>query len=116
VSSGAAVRAFPGLGAYSSSKAALRMAGMVLSAELESGADPTAANRDIAILSYEPGAVDTPMQAWARSQSADVLPSIDLFRRFAAEHSLVPPEAPAREIVAFLGGEGGPRFQERRLT
>ena len=116
VSTGAAVRAFPGLAAYGSSKAALRMAGMVLSAELESGSDPTAAHRDIAILSYEPGTVDTPMQAWARAQSADVLPSVDLFRRFAAEQSLVKPEAPALEIVAFLGGDGGPRFQERRLS
>jgi NAD(P)-dependent dehydrogenase (short-subunit alcohol dehydrogenase family) len=36
VSSGAAVRAFPGLGAYGATKAALRMAGMILAAELDS--------------------------------------------------------------------------------
>ena len=115
VSTGAASRAFPGLAAYGSSKAALRMAGMALAAELETTTDTTLRERDIAVLSYEPGTVDTPMQAWARSQSDDVLPSRDLFARFEAERLLVPPMAPAREIVAFLEGERAPRFQERRL-
>src|SRR5262245_6669452 len=45
VSSGAAVRAFPGLSAYSGTKAALRMAGMVLAAELESPLRNTPAPR-----------------------------------------------------------------------
>lgn len=115
VSTGAAVRAFPGLAAYGSSKAALRMAGMTLAAELDSAAGMTLRQRDIAVLSYEPGTVDTPMQAWARSQSVDILPSRDLFLRFDAERLLVPPAAPARDIVAFLESESAPRFQERRL-
>lgn len=115
VSTGAAVRAFPGLVAYGASKAALRMAGMVLAAEIDQSSDASMRRRDIAILSYEPGTVNTPMQAWARSQSADVLPSVDLFTRFAAERQLVPPEAPAREIVAFLESAHGERFTERRL-
>lgn len=115
VSTGAAARAFPGLAAYGSSKAALRMAGMALAAELDSTADPTLRQRDIAVLSYEPGTVDTPMQAWARSQPPAVLPSRDLFLRFEAERLLVPPTAPAREMVAFLESERAPRFQERRL-
>ena len=115
VSTGAAVRAFPGLAAYGSSKAALRMAGMALAAELETAADTMLRERDITVLSYEPGTVDTPMQAWARSQSVDVLPSRDLFLRFDAERLLVPPEAPAAEIVAFLESESAARFEERRL-
>jgi len=110
VSSGAAVSAFPGLAAYGASKAALRMIGMVFAAELDSASD-----RDIAILSYEPGTVDTPMQAFARSQPDYVLPSRELFVRFASEGRLVPPEEPAREIVAFLEGDGSRRFTERRL-
>jgi NAD(P)-dependent dehydrogenase (short-subunit alcohol dehydrogenase family) len=92
------------------------MAGMVLAAELDS--DPSASERrhDVSILSYEPGTVDTPMQAHARAQSAAILPSVELFRRFAADRQLVSPNAPAREIVAFL--ESGPtaRFHERRLA
>ena len=115
ISTGAAVRAFPGLAAYGSSKAALRMAGMTFAAELDGAADTAMRERDTAVLSYEPGAVDTPMQAWARSQPAGVLPSRDLFLRFEAERLLVPPEAPAREIVAFLESNRVPRFQERRL-
>lgn len=115
VSTGAAVRGFPGLAAYGSSKAALRIAGMALAAELETAADSMLRERDITVLSYEPGTVDTPMQAWARSQSIDILPSRDLFLRFDAERLLVPPEAPAAEIVAFLESESAPRFQERRL-
>lgn len=115
VSSGAAVNAFAGLAAYGASKSALRMSGMVLATELENPTDPLLVGRDIAILSYEPSTVDTPMQAFARSQSADVLPSRELFVRFAAEQRLVSPEMPAREIVAFLEGDTRQRFSERRL-
>src|SRR3954468_2927210 len=115
VSSGAAVQAFPGLAAYGSSKAALRMAGMALAAELDGTADTAVRERDIAVLSYEPGIVDTPMQAMARSQPRDVLPSRDLFVRFEAERRLVSPDVPAREIVAFLESKRAPRFHEQRL-
>ena len=111
LSSGAAVRAFPGLAAYGASKAALRMAGMVMAAEAEA----IRFSRGLSILSYEPGTVDTPMQALARAQSTDVLPSVDLFVRFAAEQQLVSPEAPAREIVDFLESDGNSSFVERRL-
>src|SRR5690348_8299015 len=81
VSSGAAVRGVAGLGGYGASKAALRMAGMVFAAEVEA---PTGRpRRDIRVLSYEPGTVDTPMQLNARTSSRDVLPSVDLFVGFA---------------------------------
>ncbi len=52
ISSGAAVSAYPGLGAYGSSKAALRLAGMVLATELESDQRPGGPRSDAAILSY----------------------------------------------------------------
>lgn len=110
VSSGAAVRGFAGLGAYGASKAALRMAGMVLAAELDAADD-----RRVSILSYEPGTVDTPMQAHARAQTPDVLPSVELFTGFAAAGRLIPPEAPAQEIAAFLESDGRDRFTERRF-
>jgi len=115
VSSGAAVSAYPGLAAYGSSKAALRMAGMVLAAELASPHRRLPAPTDVAILSYEPGVVDTPMQTLARSQAPDAFPSVQLFQDFAARGALVQPEVPAAEIVAFL--EAGPQagFTERRL-
>jgi NAD(P)-dependent dehydrogenase (short-subunit alcohol dehydrogenase family) len=115
VSSGAAVRAFPGLADYCASKAALRMTGMVTAAELDPGLRRTPAPRDTAILSYEPGTVDTDMQAAARARPLSAYPWGVLFREFAARGTLVPPTAPASEIVEFLETDGHPRFSERRL-
>jgi NAD(P)-dependent dehydrogenase (short-subunit alcohol dehydrogenase family) len=115
VSSGAAVQAFPGLSDYCASKAALRMAGMVGAAELDSPLRTAPARPDTAILSYEPGTVDTAMQEEARSRSLDAYPWGRLFRDFHASGALVPPAAPAREIVDFLERDGHARFTERRL-
>ena len=113
VSSGAAVTAFPGLAAYGSSKAALRMAGMVFSAELASPHRRLPAPADVGIASYEPGIVDTPMQTRARSQPAETFPSAQLFQDFVVR-GLAPPDAPVAEIVSMLEG-GQPGFIERRL-
>lgn len=114
VSSGAAVRPFPGLVAYGASKAALRMAGMNLAEEVGSPARPGPA-LDVAILSYEPGTVDTDMQTGARSLGHDEFPWVDLFRGFYERGQLVPPDRPAAEIVDFIERDGHPRFSERRL-
>jgi NAD(P)-dependent dehydrogenase (short-subunit alcohol dehydrogenase family) len=113
VSTGAAVRAFAGLGAYGASKAALRMAGMVFAAERElpRGGE----RRDMRVLSYEPGTVDTPMQEHARTSSRDVLPSVEMFVGFAARGALVSPAEPSAEIVEFLESGAGEVFEERRL-
>lgn len=110
VSSGAATQAFPGFGDYSSSKAALRMAGMVFAAEFASTERPGGAREDVEILSYAPGVVDTPMQQLARSPR----PWNAMFVDFHERGQLVAPEAPAREIAYFLAGNGGQRFVERR--
>ena len=91
LSSGAAVRAFPGLAAYCGSKAALRMAGMAFAAELGSPLRSTA-TPDVAILSYEPGVVDTEMQLATRSKSQEEFPWVETFRGFAAHGALVAPE------------------------
>ena len=107
LSSGAAVRAFPGLAAYCASKAALRMAGMAVSAEVE---------KDLNILSYAPGVVDTEMQLATRSKSLEEFPWVETFRRFHAEGRLVSPELPAADIVKFLEADGGERFVEARLS
>jgi benzil reductase ((S)-benzoin forming) len=108
VSSGAAMNAFPGLAAYCSSKAALRMAGMTVAAE-----QPP----DAAILSYEPGLVDTEMQRATRSHPREAFPWVDTFHRFHDEGLLAPPEAPAAGIVAFLeSARTGPSFTEARRS
>jgi NAD(P)-dependent dehydrogenase (short-subunit alcohol dehydrogenase family) len=113
VSSGAGVRPFPGLTAYGSSKAALRMAGMILGAELDSPQRPQPI--DAAILSYEPGTVDTEMQTETRNTPADQFPWVQIFKDFKANKQLVTPDKPAADIVAWLDSEGQPRFSERRF-
>jgi benzil reductase ((S)-benzoin forming) len=115
VSSGAAVNAFPGLSAYASSKAGLRMAGMVLAAEVASHERRTPVPADVAILSYEPGTVDTAMQETTRAVPLEVYPWVGMFHRFAAEGLLVAPELPAAEIADFLETDGHATFTERRL-
>ena len=114
ISSGAAVRPFPGLSAYGSTKAALRMAGMVLGAELDSP-QRTRDATDVSILSYEPGTVDTEMQTEARNLPAARFPWVQIFKDFKANGLLVTPDKPAAEIAVWMSGDGHPRFSERRL-
>ncbi len=114
VSSGAAVEAYPGLGAYGATKAALRLAGMVLATEL----DLRSANgtqRDASIWSYEPGIVETPMQEAVRTTTADVVPIVAVFRQVAAEGRVLPVSVPVGEIIAHLEADGHPRFSEQRF-
>jgi benzil reductase ((S)-benzoin forming) len=115
VSSGAGVEAFPGLGAYGATKAALRLAGMVLAAELEMRAAAGGAPRDATVWSYEPGVVATPMQDAVRGATADTVPIVQVFHDLAAHGQLRPAEAPAAEIVAYLEADGHPRFSEQRF-
>ncbi len=112
VSTGVATRPFPGLSAYGSSKAALRLAGMTLAAELQSDARPGGVRSNFAVMSYSPGVVDTPMQELARSgDHVWSQPFVD----FHARGQLVPPQAPAADIVRFLVSDSRETFVERRL-
>ena len=113
VSTGIATRPFPGLSAYGSSKAALRLAGMTLAAELQSDARrPDGARSNFAVMSYSPGVVDTPMQEVARSADhAWSQPFVD----FHARGHLVSPQAPAANIVRFLAADSREPFVERRF-
>lgn len=111
VSTGAAVQAFPGIGEYGSSKAALRLASMTFVAEMTSSERPGGARDDIALLSYQPGIVDTPMQVNARAPR----PHNRMFVDFHREGRLVRPGAPAREIVEFLASDPPDTFAERRF-
>ena len=115
VSSGAAVIAFPGLSAYGATKAGLRMAGMVFAAEAAAEDRRTRAPVDLAVLSYEPGTVDTPMQAETRATDASVYPWVGMFQRLHADGLLVAPAGPAAEIADFLESDTRERFTERRF-
>jgi NAD(P)-dependent dehydrogenase (short-subunit alcohol dehydrogenase family) len=113
LSSGAATRARAGRTAYSSTKAALRLGGMALAAEAQAGVGGTA--RDLALVSYEPGMVDTAMQAENRAASPAELPDVAMFTALLAEGRLVPPGRPAAEIAGLLDRDDLPPFSEVRL-
>lgn len=115
VSTGAAVHPFPGLGAYGSSKAALRMAGMILGQELDSPPHDGRTVDNIAVVSYEPGVVDTEMQTSARTQSPNKFPWVGTFVEFKRQGMLVRASVPAAEIVTMLESEHLTAFSERRL-
>ena len=115
VSSGAAVEAFPGLGSYGATKAALRLAGMVLAAELDGREAAGAEHRDATIWSYEPGVVATPMQVAVRSSTAETVPIVQVFHELHATGRLLPPEVPAAAITTYLEADGHPRFGEQRF-
>ena len=112
VSSGAAVRAFPGSASYSASKAALRLAGMTLGAELASPDRPGGPRHNAAVVSYAPGVVDTEMQLAMRSANK---PWTKMFVDLHESGMLAPPEAPARDIVQMLESQNLEPFSERRL-
>jgi len=115
VSSGAATSAFAGLATYGGSKAALRMGGMSLAREWDAPTSSAPAPHDAAILSYEPGVVETDMQRYARSRAPEEFPWVGMFLDFAERGVGVTPDRPAREIVQFLESDHQPAFAERRL-
>jgi NAD(P)-dependent dehydrogenase (short-subunit alcohol dehydrogenase family) len=115
VSTGAAVAPFPGLGAYGNTKAALRMAGMIMAAELDAASSTSPTQPDTTLLSFEPGVVDTPMQTNVRASSVETLPIVQIFKDFATNGALVHPALPARAIADYLDTDGHRRWEERRF-
>ena len=94
VSSGAAERTLPGLGVYSLAKAGLEMLTRSIAAEQTSST--------FRAITLRPGVIDTDMQVHARSQSRDVLPSVDLFQGFHSSGQLVAPAVVARKTIDRL--------------
>jgi len=94
VSSGAAQSAIAGESLYSIAKAGLEMLTRALAAERSS--------RTLRAISLRPGIIDTPMQAFARSQSRERLPSVDLFQGFHQAGQLVAPDVVARKVIERL--------------
>ncbi len=113
VASGAARAARAGRTGYSASKAALRLGGMTLAADAAAGIGATA--RDLAVVSYEPGMVDTAMQAENRAASPGDFPDAVAFARLHAGGGLVPPGWPAAEIADLLDRDDLPAWSERAL-
>ena len=92
------------------------MAGMVLAEELETGAPDALSRRDVGILSYEPGVVDTEMQTSIRTTPASDFPWVDTFITYKRQRRLVPANLPALDIVGFLERDAVPLFSEERYS
>lgn len=113
VSTGAAIEPLPGLGAYSGTKAALRLVAMIFAAELGMRPD---ASRDVSVLVYDPGVVETPMAQAVRESTAEKVPIVQMFKQLAAHRMLRTPDVPATAIADYLEGDGHPRFKEDRFA
>jgi 3-oxoacyl-[acyl-carrier protein] reductase len=101
VSSGIAAHpaAMIGMNAYAASKSALEAHTLNLAAEL--------AGTGVTVNVYRPGSVDTAMQGWIRSQSAEEIGAA-LHERFIESYergSLLTPEQSARTLLARLAGD-----------
>jgi len=94
VSSGAAQNALPGEAVYCVAKAGMEMLTRALAAEQQAV--------NFRAITVRPGVIDTDMQVFARSQSPEVLPSVELFKGFHRDGRLVAPAVVASKIVARL--------------
>lgn len=107
VSSGLARRPLAATGDYCASKAGLHMAGAVLAEE---------AHYDTAVLSYEPGIVDTEMQQSLRGESGSDFASVDVFKAMHEEGRLATAEDVIAPIVEFITHETVTGFHQDRYA
>ena len=112
ISSGAAHTPFPGLGDYSATKAALRLSGQTLAKEFELEGRTA---HQAAVLSYEPGVVDTAMQDQARATSPEDFPAHDAFVDFSEKGMLISPDLVIEDVQAFLESDPEKHFSESRF-
>lgn len=108
ISSGAAYKSYPGLADYGATKAALKLISNTF-------ADEHSDNKNLAVFSFEPGTLDTEMQAAVRSQSVEKFPSANFFKALAEDKMLVKPEIVAKEIADFLEADDRIGFTEARF-
>ncbi|MBC7532698.1 MAG: SDR family NAD(P)-dependent oxidoreductase [Oligoflexus sp.] len=109
VSSGAAKKPYQGWSVYCSSKAALAMASEVLAAEMET------AERDVRVISYSPGPLDTPMQHELRKKKPEDFPQVERFVQMFNEGKLVSPKEAALDMMKQIDRTDLPYYLDYRL-
>lgn len=114
LSSGAANNPIAGWGTYCSSKAALLMAGQVLAEDMGQVGPLAARKENLAIISYSPGTVDTPMQGEIRETTADEFPLVAHFQGLKEKGELADPNWPAGEICDLIERKDLPLYSELR--
>ena len=110
ISSGAATKVYPSWSIYCSSKAALRMQAQVIAAEME------LAQREVKVLCYEPGVLETPMQDAIRQVSAQKFPASDRFRGLHQRGELIAPLDSAQGLLRLLDEPQEAYFKEYRFS
>ncbi len=110
VSSGASRKVYQGWSVYCSSKAALLMASQVLAAEM------AAAQRDIKVISYSSGPMDTPMQAEVRKKKPEDFPHVERFTQLHNEGKLVSPKVAALDMMQQIDRTDLPYFLDYTLS
>jgi len=96
ISSGAAIKAYPGWGVYGSSKAGLDHLCHHVAAEQQERARPAL------IAALYPGVVDTDMQATIRSSDPAQFPNKERFDALKRDGGLSSPQQAARKIIDHL--------------
>jgi benzil reductase ((S)-benzoin forming) len=114
LSSGAAYNAYSGWTAYCASKAALRMAAMSIAEDLKEFSNLK--DRNIGILEYAPGVLDTDMQQEVRNSGKDNFPHIDKFIEMKDEGQLVPAIDSAKAIMGFIESDKVKLYEEMRYS
>lgn len=112
ISSGAAHKPYAGWATYCASKGALHQLGGTFGNELEDM--PALDGRDVQIVGFAPGVVDTDMQAQIREHPPRELPMVKRFLDLKANGELLPPEMPAAAIADLLERDDLPPFHETR--
>lgn len=97
VSSGAAIKAYPGWSSYCAGKAALDHWVRTV------GAEQRARESAVSVLSIAPGSVETAMQSQIRDTDAGDFPEVERFRQRHERGELKDPAAAARAIWSVLG-------------
>lgn len=92
ITTGAASRPIKGWVSYCTSKAAIKMAFDVIAEE----------NKNVDVIHYDPGVMDTDMQTIIRSSSKDKMPDVELFKKFKESKKLVSPDEVAKKICELI--------------
>lgn len=95
ISSGAATHAIDGWGLYCSSKAGLNMFSECL--QLEAGKI-----KNLKVITFSPGVMDTGMQAVIRKQSKSKFSRVEEFKKLKKSHELRAPSAVAASLAGLL--------------
>lgn len=100
VSSGAALKAYPGWQQYCTSKAALSMSSKVCAADYDAGL--IGEGKNLLVFEYAPGVVNTEMQVELREASPADFPNQQRFKTMHEDGVLVSPEDSARQGLEYL--------------